>query len=95
LTPVVELPPQEVHTFLGVYQEQLVFLDHDLWICSLKLDDTDVKTAGDIVKHIFIPPEFVGGTTVAKPLVTHHGSLVFSKEDKLAIIKGALDWSFT
>lgn len=82
-----------VRAFLGMCQERLVYLDHDLWICSLRLDEA-AKGKSIITRHIFVPPEFVNAPTAAKPFITHQGNLVFSKEDKLGIIKGALDWSF-
>lgn len=82
-----------VRFFLGMYQEQLVYLDHDLWICSLQLDRMGEDRVA-VVKHIFIPPELVSAPGAARPFITQRGHLVFNKEDKLAIIKGAMDWSF-
>jgi hypothetical protein len=93
LLPATEVSLGNVRTFLGIYQEQVVFLDHDLWICSLKLGQVSNESPV-MAKHIFIPPEFVSAPTAAKPFVTQQGLLVFSKDDKLAIVKGALDWSF-
>ena len=94
LMAVLDLPPKHLHTFVGIYDDQVIFLDHDFWICSLDLKDVSASGSSDIRKHIFIPPDFVGGPTIAKPIVTPQGHIAFSKEGQLAIIQGALDWVF-
>ena len=95
LAPVLDLPPKYVHSIIGIQGDKVIFLDHDLWICSLDLKDVSATGSSDIRKHVFIPPDFIGGPTVAKPIVTSQGHIVFSKEGQLAIIQGALDWTFS
>lgn len=95
LAPVAQLPPQCLRCFIGIYQDRVIFLDHDLWICSIDLADAETTGSVDIRRHIFIPPDFVAGSTVATPLVTPQGHIVFSREGDLAIVQGALNFTFS
>lgn len=94
LTVDLDIPPGNVRYFLGVHQEKIVFVNHDLWICSFDLADIGRPMKSGIRKHIFVPSDLVGSVTEAKPIITPQGLLVFSKAGNLAIIQGALDWNF-
>ena len=94
LSPILHLLPKRVYSFLGAYNDRLVFLDPDLWICSIDLKEASSGNSSDVQKHIFVPPDFLGGPTAAKAIMTRQGHVVFTKEGQLAIIKGALDWTF-
>jgi WD40 repeat protein/pimeloyl-ACP methyl ester carboxylesterase len=95
LDPIAQKLPQSIRCFIGCYQEKIVFLDHDLWICSVDLAESATTGSVDIRRHVFVPPDFVGGSTVAAPIVTPQGYVVFSREGNLAIVQGALNFTFS
>jgi len=92
--PMFCLLTKNVYAFLGVHADRLVFLDHEYWICSIDLDETRTTTSIYMKRHFFIAPDFMGGKSSPKPIMTSQGHIVFSREGQLAIIKGGLDRSF-
>lgn len=92
--PILILPAKCVKSFLGVRDTSIIFLDRDLWVCSIDLAETGAKErSGDIRRHFFVPYEFVGGPNGVLASVTSQGSIVFAKEGELAVVRGGLDWS--
>ena len=92
--PVLVLPAKRVKSFLGVRNTSIVFLDRDLWVCSIDVAEMGAKDdSSDIRRHFFVPHEFVGGANGVLASVTAQGSVVFAKEGELAVVKGGLDWS--
>jgi WD40 repeat protein/pimeloyl-ACP methyl ester carboxylesterase len=92
--PVLVLPAKRIKTFLGVRDTRIIFLDRDLWVCSIDLAEMGAKDgSSDIRRHCFVPHEFVGGPNGVLASVTSQGSVVFAKEGELAVVKGGLEWS--
>lgn len=91
---VLSLPNKHIEMFLGLSQDRIVFIDKELWICSIDLTEIRGSLFTDIKRHFFISPDFVGNQNAARPLVTRSGSVVFPKEDQLTIIKGGLEWTY-
>jgi WD40 repeat protein/pimeloyl-ACP methyl ester carboxylesterase len=92
--PVLILPAKRIKSFLGVHDTSIIFLDRDLWVCSIDLAEMGAKdSSSDIRRHFFVPHEFVGGPNGVLASVTSKGSVVFAKEGELAVVKGGLDWS--
>jgi len=71
-----------------------MFLDRELWVCSIdrrKINGTGAKV---IQKHFFVLPDFLNGPTSLKPIVTPLGHIVFAKGGQLAILKSDLVWAY-
>ena len=92
--PILDLSSKQVKTFLGVNGSSIVFLDQELWVCSVDLDEIQVNVSSAIRRHFFVSPDWIGSQRNANALLTRAGDVVFAKYAELAIIKGGLDWSY-
>jgi WD40 repeat protein len=75
--PIFSLSARKIKHLLGVYEDNIVFLNHELWVCSIDLStladeahtpsgnmSSPASSSGkgtNIKKHFFIPLEYVGG----------------------------------
>ena len=75
-----------VKYFLGILGSKLLFLDHQLWVCSLNL----IEQKGKLSRHFFLPDEWVTTNRNLICQVTSQGSLVFARHDSLAIVHRGL-----
>ena len=93
----------QVVVIVGLYRSQLVFVDHDSWICSLKLDEESGGSSssgggGNAVRsqekgptrHFPIPHCWQGGGRGVLCLVTVKGDVVIARNDELAVVKRGL-----
>ncbi|KAF2759863.1 hypothetical protein EJ05DRAFT_526567 [Pseudovirgaria hyperparasitica] len=90
------LTSKDINHFLGCFEQRIVFLDHNLWVCSIDLSQlhgTQSSLDGLIKKHFFIPREFVGGNEGNMGSVTRRGSIVFPKEGEIAVVSNGLQWT--
>jgi WD40 repeat protein len=78
---------------LGIISEsRLVFLDQELWLCTLKLKPTyDHDEA--LRRHYFIPRDWTSTEGIGQCAMMEDGSLLFPKEDKVAVIRSDLNGS--
>ncbi|KAH8820667.1 hypothetical protein F5884DRAFT_57550 [Xylogone sp. PMI_703] len=68
---------------------RLVFLDKDLWICTLRLGS---KTHDEVLKrHYFIPRDWVNSDSLEQCCMLRDGTFLCPKEDKIAVIKKNLE----
>jgi hypothetical protein len=83
-----------VKTFIGVHSNSAVFLDDDLWVCSVGLGATKTQNIPAVQRHFFVPLDFLREITACRPLITPKGDIAFAKGEELAIVQGGLDWVF-
>jgi WD40 repeat protein len=91
LEPFVDRLAQLIGTFgmiVGMMRDNILFLDHDGWICSVKMEDSVPRY---YKRHFFLPYDWL--STSAHLLIgcTVKDEVVFGKEGELAIIKKGLD----
>ncbi|EXJ63335.1 uncharacterized protein A1O5_11656 [Cladophialophora psammophila CBS 110553] len=91
----LELPARDIKEIVGLCSDLIIFLDRDLWICSVKLQDPKKEVLPKIERHFFIPPEFLSGSSALRPMITAQHHVIFAKETELAIVKGGLSWGHT
>ena len=81
---VTELAAQ-IKRLIGTYQDQVVFLDHDYWICTWRidagLDDDDVK------RHFFLPRDWLNHDTLRMAMLNAHGTFFCPKRGDVAIVR--------
>ena len=75
-----------VKYLLGTLGSKLLFLDHQLWICSLNL----IEQKGKLSRYFFLPDEWITTSRNLICQVTSQGSLVFVRHDSLAIVHRGL-----
>ncbi|KAI9780421.1 MAG: hypothetical protein M1839_006695 [Geoglossum umbratile] len=82
LGPVTAL----IDHLIGVIDSRLVFLNKDLWVCSLNMNGRD----SECIRHMFIPDEWINTKNRLIFQLTTKGDLIFAKRDEIAVIKRAL-----
>ncbi|KAK4242310.1 quinon protein alcohol dehydrogenase-like superfamily [Achaetomium macrosporum] len=91
------VPASVIKTFLGFHGTLLVFLDHEFWVKSIDL--SKCKAIGTLESHIdwdfFVPKEWIWSNNGVDGVVTDAGTVVFPKEGELAVVRHALEWTFT
>ncbi|RYC54364.1 hypothetical protein CHU98_g11846 [Xylaria longipes] len=97
LQPLLCLHNKTIRMFIGWHDHVLVYLDTDLWICSI--DMALVKTGGENRsytrrRHFFIPYELIGSNNDVAPVLASETSIVFPREGSLSIIEDALSSVF-
>jgi hypothetical protein len=93
--PTLLLSSKEIKHFLGMFEHNVVFLDHHLWVCSidfLGLSPGQVSKES-VKKYFFIPLEFLGGNEENLGSVSGKGNVVFAKEGEVAVVREGLKWS--
>ncbi|KAI0199392.1 hypothetical protein F4808DRAFT_432983 [Astrocystis sublimbata] len=98
IEPVLCLRKKTVRMFIGWNQHSIVFLDTDLWICSIDMASVQSgsKRSYTVRRHFFILCELIGsdnGYNLA-PVLAGETSIVFPREKSLSLIEGALSSVF-
>ena len=75
-----------VEAVVGVAGDRFVFLHTDRWICSI-----DLFAKEGIVRHFFIPNDWISSTNHLLLDVGRNGEIVFVKRAELAVIKRGLE----
>ncbi|OAP62859.1 hypothetical protein AYL99_02086 [Fonsecaea erecta] len=91
----VELPARYIKTFIGLCADLVIFLDHELWICSVSVQGLKKDGQPRIKQHFFIPPDLVNGAEGLKAMITKQGHVAFAKGIELAIVKRGLIMDYT
>ncbi|KAI1111484.1 hypothetical protein F5Y14DRAFT_309265 [Nemania sp. NC0429] len=96
IQPLLCLNSKTIRMFIGWHDHTLVFLDTDLWICSIDMasakgGDTRSYTRR---RHFFIPFELIGSDNGVAPILASETSIVFPREGSLSIIEDALSSIF-
>ena len=90
--------PNEVMTRIEVplgilHQKTLVFLDKDLWMCTLRINST--RQHSDLKRHYFIPRDWASTESLEQCCMLQDGTLLFPKDGEVAVITsslGAANW---
>ncbi|KAH8807662.1 hypothetical protein F5884DRAFT_752245 [Xylogone sp. PMI_703] len=93
LLPGFEYLEDKINMIIAVAENILMFLDTDLWVCSL-----DLKTFADtqqLKRHFFIPSDWQAGSGQMLFQLTSKNDFVFAKRSELVVISRGLDFSET
>lgn len=80
----------KIKSVIGIHKSSLLFLDHDGWVCSVRIDG--VRTGKyHYVKHFFVPYGWHSG---AEPILrcTCKGYIVLARRDEIAIFHKGLEF---
>jgi len=78
----------ETQNLIGIYRSQLVFLNNDGWICSMRIEDQVQERLH--TRHFPVPHCWQSSSQRMKAVVTARGDVVIAKSDELAIVKRGL-----
>lgn len=82
VTSRVEVP-------LGILPEKtLVFLDKDLWMCTLKMDST--RRLSDVKRHYFISRDWASTESLEQCCLLQDGTFLCPKDGEVAVITSPL-----
>ena len=86
LTPQkVELPCQ-VKRLIGTFQDRVVFLDSDYWLCTWKIDgDSD-----DLKRHFFLPKNWLNTSSLEMATLNEQGTFFCPRFGKVIIVRNGL-----
>ena len=73
----------QIRRLIGTYQDRIVFLDYDYWLCTWKID------AGlrDVKRHFFLPRDWLNHNTLHMATLNSHGTFFCPKRGDVAIVR--------
>ncbi|RPA81635.1 hypothetical protein BJ508DRAFT_306459 [Ascobolus immersus RN42] len=77
-----------VESLIGCYRFSIIFLDKDMWICSIPLGFVDQR---NFVRHFFIPSDWIDANAEQVYDITTVGDVVFTGKGEPVIVRGALE----
>lgn len=66
----------------------LVFLDKDLWMCTLKFNST--TQSSNLKRHYFIPRDWASTESLEQCCMLQDGTFLFPKDGEVAVIKSSM-----
>ncbi|KAI0400118.1 hypothetical protein F4802DRAFT_620340 [Xylaria palmicola] len=96
IQPLLCLHNKMVRAFLGWRNHILIFLDPDLWICSIDMASvrSGEKSSYTRRRYFFIPYELIGSNNGVAPILASESSIVFPCGGSLSIVEDALSSVF-
>ena len=75
---------------IGIEREYIYFLDHEGWICSVRMDDA---VPDHYRRHLFLPSDWLSTSNDRLIACTAKGDIVFARDHELAVIKHGLEYT--
>lgn len=75
---------------IGFYDNRILFLDQDCWVCSIFLEDIAPES---YYRHFFLPSDWLSTDDRILVEFTARNEIVLAKEGDLAVIKRGLEFS--
>jgi WD40 repeat protein len=77
---------REVSKLVGSYQNQVVFFNHQHWLCTWEIG----TAVGSYKRHLFLPKDWVNSETLSLNVLSDHGTLLCPRNGEVAIIKNGI-----
>ncbi|KAI4107872.1 MAG: hypothetical protein LQ339_002482 [Xanthoria mediterranea] len=75
-----------VKRLIGTYQDTIVFLDHDYWVCTWRIESEVL----DVKRHFFLPRDWLNSGTLQMAVLNRQGTFFCPKYGDVAIVRGGL-----
>lgn len=75
-----------VKYFLGTHKNNVVFLDHDSWLCTWNPRDT----AERIARHLFVPRDWVNTGVAFMAAVNENGTVFWPRFGEVAVVRNGI-----
>lgn len=72
-----------VERLVGSFQDQIVFLDHNYWLCTWEID----SPVDSYKKHFFLPKDWLNVDTLNLSALNPHGTLLCPRNGEVAIVR--------
>ncbi len=73
----------QIKRLVGTYQDQIVFLDHDYWLCTWRID----TGRQDMKRHFYLPKDWLNHNTLHMATLNAHGTFFCPKHGDVAIVR--------
>lgn len=77
---------KNIARLIGSYQDRVVFLDHQCWLCTWEID-TDVS---EHKRHFFLPRDWLSPSTLQLARLNTHGTFLCPKNGEVGIVKNGV-----
>ena len=78
----------KIKAIIGIHKSSFLFLDHDGWVCSIRLDNTGAENG--YIRHFFVPYGWHSGGAEVIMRCTVGGYVVLAKRDEIAVFQKGL-----
>lgn len=78
-----------VRRFLGCYKDNVVFLNHEYWVCSWPLGHPSSHSIAP-KRHFFLPRDCIGPSSLSLVTLADGGTVMFPKNGELAVVHNGL-----
>jgi WD40 repeat protein len=76
----------QVKLLLGTYRDFVVFLDHDYWVCTWKIN----VGLNAVQRHFFLPRDWLSPSTLQMAVLDAQGAVLCPKHGCVAIIRNGI-----
>ena len=76
----------QVKRLVGTYQDAMVFLDHDYWLCTWKID----SGIDDVKRHFFLPKDWLNPNMLQMAILNERGTFFCPRYGDVAIVRHGL-----
>ncbi|KAI9888850.1 MAG: hypothetical protein M1814_006200 [Vezdaea aestivalis] len=83
---VVEGLAKHIRQLVGCFQDRVVFLDHQFWLCTWEMEPVYSKHK----RHFFLPKDWVSPTAVKLIALNKQGTLLCPRNGEVAVVRSRL-----
>ena len=73
----------QIVRLIGTYQNHIVFLDHDYWLCTWQID----AGASEVKRHFFLPKDWGSRSSLEMAALNNQGTFFCPKRGTVAIVR--------
>ena len=73
----------QIKRLIGTYQDRIVFLDHDYWLCTWRID----AGLNDVKRHFFLPKDWLSLNALHMAALNAQGTFFCPKHGDVAIVR--------
>ena len=73
----------QIKRLIGTYQDRIVFLDHDSWLCTWSID----TGPDDVKRHFFLPKDWLNHNSLRMATLNAEGTFFCPKHGDVAIVR--------
>ncbi|OBT77285.1 hypothetical protein VF21_03407 [Pseudogymnoascus sp. 05NY08] len=78
--------PYELKKLIGTFQDRIVFLDRDYWLCTWKVDADFIP----LKRHFFLPKHWLNTSSLEMATLNEHGTFFCPRFGKVIIIRNGM-----
>ena len=84
----VEGLAKHVRCLIGCFQDQVVFIDHQFWLCTWAMEPVYSKHK----RHFFLPKDWLSSTALKLIILNEQGTLMCPRNGEVAIVRSGLKY---